>query len=227
MKAVFFDFDGTLTQKGKNLWKATFELLGYDVTSNNGEYKSLFRDFLSGKIDYKEWCDQTCECYRARGFSKEMLQGLILDIKLLDGVKQTFETLQKQNIKVCILSGNFVEIIKYVLGDLTKYVSKINANSVEFDKNGIILKINSTNYDFEGKAKFIADYCSQNKINPQDVLFVGNADNDEWAYQSGCKTLCVNPDKTDGQDTKKWHYCIEKMQNMTEILPIITKIKGE
>ena len=222
MKAVIFDFDGTLTQKGENLWKAIFKTLGYDVVSNEGEYKTQFRDFLSGKINYQEWCDQTCDSYRQRNFTQEMLFDLASKIKLIDGVDKVFKTLYEKDIKICVVSGNFIDVIKYALKDLSNYVSSINANIVEFDNQKVISKIYGTDYDFEGKAKFISRYCKDNNIKPEDVWFVGNGDNDEWAHMSGCHTLCVNPDKTDPNDRQKWHYSIENMQSLVEILPIIT-----
>ena len=222
MKAVIFDFDGTLTQKAENLWKAIFKTLGYDVVSSKGEYKTQFRDFLSGKINYQEWCDQTCDSYRQRNFTQEMLFDLASKIKLIDGVDEVFKTLYKKDIKICVVSGNFIDVIKYALKDLTNYVSSINANIVEFDNQKVISKIYGTDYDFEGKAKFISRYCKENNIKPEDVWFVGNGDNDEWAHMSGCHTLCVNPDKTDPNDRQKWHYSIENMQSLVEILPIIT-----
>ncbi len=223
MKAVIFDFDGTIAKSKENIWKNIFMLLGYDASGENCEYKTQYRNFLSGKINYQQWCDQTRDCYKVKGFSKDMFYTLAEDIKVLPGVENVFKTLHNKGIKICIVSGNFVEIIQQVLADLKKYVYIISANTIEFDDNNIISKISGTKYDFYGKAKFIEDFCNANKINAKDILFVGNSDNDEWAYMSGCITLCVNPDKTDCKDNKKWHYYIENMKSLEEILPYVKK----
>ena len=57
-------------------------------------------------------------------------------------------------------------------------------------------------------------------IKPSEILFVGNSDNDEWAYMSGCKTLCVNAYETDTQDKAKWHNAII-INDLREILKYI------
>ena len=221
MKAIIFDFDGTLTKKDRNIWKAIFEDLGLDTKSEKSEYKTQFRDFLAGKINYQQWCDETLAVYRANGFSEKMFYNLADQIVLLDGFSAMVQKLNEKGLKLHIVSGNFVEIIEYVLGDYKKYFDSISANHIEFDQNGIISKIIGTNYDFEGKAKFIKTYAQNNGIAPQDILFVGNGDNDEWVYLSGCKTLCINPDKTDCNDKTKWHHAIEHLSNLQEILSVL------
>ena len=61
----------------------------------------------------------------------------------------------------------------------------------------------------------------------ENIYFIGNSDNDEWAYTTGCKTICINPDKTDGNNVKVWHKTIDKLENLTQILPLITNKEEE
>ena len=51
MKAVFFDFDGTLTFKSPNIWKSIWAKLGYDI-GDGSEYKRQLNAFLNGEISY-------------------------------------------------------------------------------------------------------------------------------------------------------------------------------
>lgn len=69
MKAVIFDFDGTLTEKKGNLWKRIWQSLGYDIGSDS-YYVSLFKRFMSGNITHKQWCEFTLEAFKEKGFNK-------------------------------------------------------------------------------------------------------------------------------------------------------------
>jgi len=221
MKTVVFDFDGTLTVKSSDIWKSIFIELGYDVKDESGDYKMQMKDFFNNKITYQEWCDQTCKSYTDKKFSKQILYKLADKIKLLNGFDKTIKTLVDNNIELHIVSGNFVEVIKYVLGDKAKYFKTINASRMVFDDNDLLTKIVGTEYDFDGKAKFITEYCQKNKVNPSEVCFVGNGDNDEWAYKAGCKTICVNPENTDHTNLKVWNKTLHCLKNLEDILPEI------
>ena len=55
------------------------------------------------------------------------------------------------------------------------------------------------------------ELCKIKGYDPCDILFVGNSVNDEWVYQSGAKTLCVNPDSA-------------KIENLQIVVDFITFI---
>ena len=222
MKAVFFDFDGTLTTKSPNIWKAIWKECGYD-TSKDSYYANLFKMFIDKKITHQQWCDLTCEKFREAGFNEEMLYKLAGNIKLIDGIDETLEVLNQYGYCMQIVSGNILPVIERALGRRVDYFESINANKMFFDKSGVISKIQGTNYDFEGKAKLIDKFKQQTKSAAEDLFFVGNSSNDEWAHESGCKTICINPEETDSTNTTKWHICKGDVQSLTEILPLINE----
>lgn len=220
MKAIMFDFDGTLTQKAPNIWKKIWNELGYNTTDKiNSEYYTQLYKYLDHKISYQEWCDQTCKCFMDKQMNKSIMPKLISDIKLMDGFEEFVKTLKQHNISLHIISGNFVEVITQVLGDNVKYFDSINANTLTFDDKGFLTHINGTNYDFEGKADFITEYKQKHNLNTNEICFVGNGDNDEYAHLSGCKTICINPDNTDGSNKTMWHITLDNILNLNDILP--------
>ena len=221
MKAVFFDFDGTLTQKSGNIWRSIWSALGYEL-GEGSEYRQQLQDYLSHKISYQEWCDMTCVAYRSKAMTGDILGKLIGDIHLLHGVEETLQQLRENGYSLHIISGNIVDVIERVLGQNTQYFDSINANDFIFDANNRLVNIQGTNYDFEGKAKFIQDYQKTTGASATDLYFVGNGGNDEWAHLSGCHTICINPDDTD-RDAEKWHYIREKTNDLRDILPYIIK----
>ena len=220
MKAVFFDFDGTLTYKSPNIWKALWAELGYD-TGVGSEYKRQLDAFLNGDITYLEWCDETLACYIAKEMDLNTLNKVSKDIKLMQGATETFKILKEKGYSLHIISGNVVDVIEKVLGENVKYFDSINANDFCFDDNNKLTFIKGTEYDCEGKAKFIEEYIQKTNVSPSELYFIGNGFNDEWTHLSGCNTLCINPEETEQTNNIKWHKVIENLTDLQEILPFI------
>lgn len=80
------------------------------------------------------------------------------------------------------------------------------ANSFIFHPNNTLSTIHGTKYDFDGKAEYIKKIVQEEGFkSASEILFIGNSDNDEYAYKSGAQTLCFNPKLTDGKNKKIWH----------------------
>ena len=220
MKAVFFDFDGTLTYKSKRIWKEIWQMLGYEIVKNS-YYAKLYNDFMDNQITHQEWCDLTCEALIEKGMNLDILNQLVKDIKLINGATETFEDLKKRGYSLHIISGNIIDVIEKVLGENVKYFDTINANDFSFDNKNNLTYIKGTNYDFEGKAKFINEFKEKTGAKAEDLYFIGNGNNDEWAHLSGCNTICINPDRAETDNKTKWHKTIENVENLTDILPLI------
>ncbi len=118
-----------------------------------------------------------------------------------------------------ILSGSIKQYIEIVLGkEIAQCFTEIKANRFLFDAQGNLEGIIGTPYDFEGKAKFVTKIISETSILPQDILYVGNSFNDEFVYESGVETLCINPANTDYYNNKIWHNYIRNLTNLSEII---------
>ncbi len=220
MKAVFFDFDGTMTYKSPNIWKSIWSELGYDIHIGS-EYRRQLDAFLNGDITYQEWCNETLACYIAKEMDLNTLNKVSKDIKLIKGATETFKILKEKGYSLHIISGNIVDVIEKVLDDNVKYFDSINANDFIFDNDGRLTYIKGTKYDCEGKAKFIEEYLQQTNASPNELYFVGNGFNDEWAHLSGCNTICINPEETEHTNSTKWHKVLDGVTNLQDILPYI------
>ena len=207
MKAVIFDFDGTLTEKKGNLWKRIWKELGWD-TGPDSYYVSLFKRFMSGNITHRQWCELTLEAFQEKGFTKQKLDEITDDMTLIQGAEDLIKYLHDRSFELHIVSGNIISVIEKVLGPNNRYISAIKANEFLFDENGNITEIVGTKYDHEGKATYIKELCEKKGYKPSEVLFIGNSMNDEWVYQSGARTLCVNPDDTKSENSTIWNKVI-------------------
>lgn len=217
MKTIVFDFDGTLTKKSHEIWMKMWEKLdALDV-----DYM-LYKKYKNNEIDYIEWCNEIEKEYINRGFNKEMLFEVADGIELMDNLEETLRTLKEHGYKLYIISGGVDKVIYDKLGNLTKYFEEIYSCKFEFDSNGMLTHIEPTRYDDEGKKIFIDEYCSKMGISPKFITFIGNGDNDEYVYLSGCKTICINPSKnTNHKNNNIWNEVIRDTTNMKDILNLL------
>lgn len=219
IRAVIFDFDGTLTKtKLRTTWESLWETLGYDVQ----ECRTLHQQYDKGDFTHQEWCDRTAKKFIEKNLTRQQVLELSKNIKLINGCKKTLQLLKEKNIKLYIVSGSIKDIIENVLGNAYSYFTEIKANEFVFDtQTSILKKIIGTEYDFEGKANYIQYIADRLEIATEDILFIGNSNNDIWAYQSGANTLCINPKHTNYHDDTIWHNTIVECQNLSEILPFV------
>ncbi len=218
MATIIFDFDGTLTIENKNLWRRLWDCLGYK-TDDGSYYKQLYKDFENKKITHSDWCKLTCQAYQANHLTKCQFDGIVSSIILKPDASDMIKKLYSQGHNLHIVSGNIYEAIMQVLGDLAPMFSSINANHFVFNNAGELQQVVGTKYDFEGKAKFINELCQQQNISKSQVYFVGNGKNDEWVHLSGCKTICITPEKDVSVDDKtKWNKQIDNLINVTDLI---------
>ena len=218
MKAIIFDFDGTLNKKkkGSNCWYEVWKYI------DDLDYDNYLYDMYKRKeINANEWFKRIIERYKEKGVKREYLAEISKNIELIDGIDETFDFLSQNNIKIFILSGGIRQIIEDTLTreNALKYIDKVEAYDLIFDKNGHLLNLKKPDlHNPENKQECVELIKQQYKLNANDILFVGNGANDESVYKSGVATLCINPDDTDCTNKTIWHNAIENCCNLTEIL---------
>ena len=187
-------------------------------------YEKYYKDYREGKYDYDEWCDRTCDLFRERKFDHDKFITLAQRYNIINGIDDVLKYLKDRGAKLYILSGSMVEGIETALGERRKFFDGISANKMIFDDEGVIERIEATNFDYIGKAEFIKDLCHKLNCLPKDVVFVGNDDNDDEVYTSGCVTICFNPNKADYANREKWHFVIEDSSDFNDLMKILTKL---
>lgn len=220
IKAIVFDFDGTLTKNYNrySTWQKIWLKLGYTLNDCN----DLHERFSQNEFSHQEWCNKTCEKFQAKAMTNRILSEVADEISMIEGSIPTLKKLYDNNIHLFIASGSIRDVIVKVIGENNVHLfEEIKANRMEFDKNGWLKRIIGTRYDFDGKRDFVEKVAQALGINTCNILFVGNSNNDQLAYQSGAVTLCVNPSLTDPQNKKIWHNVIYEMQNLNEIMSYV------
>lgn len=221
-KAVVFDFDGTLTkpQLGYNTWETIWTELGYPV-----EYCEKYHKMFSNKeITHDEWCEITEKYFKEKNLTKNIIVKAAERTELLDDVHEVISYLKSKGMLLYILSGSIKQYIELVLGKNTAgCFVEIKANRFIFDSQGKLEGIIGTPYDFEGKARFVNKIMIDKNLSPKEIIYIGNSFNDEFVYETGVETLCVNPQGTDYYDGKIWHNYIRNVMSLRTVLPFIEK----
>lgn len=221
-KAVVFDFDGTLTKPyfGYNTWETIWTELGYPV-----EYCEKYHRMFSNKeITHDEWCEITEKYFKEKNLTKNIIVKAAERAELLDDVYEVITYLKSKGMLLYVLSGSIKQYIELVLGkNITDCFVEIKANRFIFDSQGKLEGIIGTPYDFEGKARFVNKIMIDKKLSPKEIIYIGNSFNDEFVYESGVETLCVNPQGTDYYDGKIWHNYIRNVKSLKDILPFVEK----
>lgn len=174
-------------------------------------------------ITHKEWCELTQKKFINKKLSKQHLNEIASEIKLIAGTEETLKELYDAGMQLFICSGSIDYLIQKILGKNLMYFEEIKANRFLFDRIGLLKNIVGTRFDFEGKANFIRKVAQENQIGAWEILFVGNSLNDEWAHESGAETLCVNPSMTNPDHPFRWTHTIRNMTNLAEIKKYITE----
>lgn len=206
IKVIVFDFDGTLTYNNglRSSWEKIWVYLGYKVQ----DCQKYYDQFKENKIDHQKWCDITCDAFKRRQLTRGTLESVSKEIQLMYGVKEVLYKLKNEDhLKLYIVSGSIIQLIELVFGEnIDDYFDGYKANIFIFHTNNKLAKIIGTDFDFEGKAAYIKKIAQEENLSSMsEILFIGNSDNDEYAYRSGAQTLCFNPIHARFNNRKIWH----------------------
>lgn len=188
-KLVVTDFDGTLWNVESSSWYAITSALGCEKEDNINR-----KLFYQGKIDYAEWSRRTIELYKKYGLTKKKFLHIISSYKLVDSCVETFRKLRKMGIKTGIISGgikNVYEFLRRKEGlevDFPKFASELF-----FDENGNLIYGTYSNFDFEGKIDVLEEICKESGINLEEVVFVGDDENDLPIFEVVGLSVAINP----------------------------------
>lgn len=215
-RIVIFDFDGTLVAPhfSKTTWERIWVELGYTIN----DCDRYHRQFSNKQITHEQWCKITEDKFKMAGLTKEIMSKIAKEMPLINGCRETLQELKRRDVLLYIVSGSIREIIREVLGDMVGLFEDISANKFYFEK-GKLSRIVGTEHDFEGKAEYVKEIISENKVDATEVLFIGNSFNDTYVHLAGVRTLCINPQNTNYTNAVYWHDYIREVDNLQEIIP--------
>lgn len=177
-KLVAFDMDGTLVDmRGTEYsWAIFWRALKFPKALRIHGFQLHDRRI----INYQQWCDYCADAFKLRKATREQLVQIVRNnCKLRPGAIRLLQRLKEANVRLAILSGGVNIVFETLFADPhDKLFDDVFVNRMLFDQDNMLSKIEASPYDFAGKLEGVQALCEKYKINPHDVMFVGDAPND-------------------------------------------------
>lgn len=185
---VAFDLDGTLIRGIRHSWSLLWKAVG---CSRSGAIQ-FQKAFVNGEIDYKQWVQHDFETLRDNGLTVDKIYATIEKCKcsLTKNFKKAILKLKENKYIVAIISGGVDVVLKYFLPNPHELFDVVFINELKWDKQGNLINIVPTEYDWDsgkkgvaGKCAGLRKICADYNVPLCDSVFVGNDDNDLAAMQ--------------------------------------------
>lgn len=222
IKAVVFDFDGTLTvnRNQKSSWQKIWEFLG-DPSNLCAEY---LKQYKSQEISHGKWCQLTEEYFKGKGLTELQVKELAKSQVLIRGFHDVLTILNNLGVSIFICSGSVNTFIEEAIPEEDKSLIKDIRSNVFVYNNGLLHEIKETRFDFDGKRKFVEKVMRELGLSADEIAFVGNSDNDIYVHRARVRTIAVNPNNID-PNGKEWAYYIGDFDDLHKILPFLLPTK--
>lgn len=182
IKHIIWDWNGTLLNDLDVSMEALNRLLKREhlpLVEDKNEYKKYFQfpvseyykkvGFDFNKTPFSELAKQYMEYYQPHS----------LNCSLHDGVEMTLQKAKKQGYQQYLISASDFDFLKVQLSryDIYNYFGDIRGLD---------------NIHAQSKAKLAKEFVKENKMNPQEVVFVGDSVHDsEVAKYAGCNCILI------------------------------------
>lgn len=222
VKAVVFDFDGTLTvnHNQKSSWQKIWELIG----DPNNLCVELLKQYKTQEISHSRWCQLTEEYFKEKGLTENQVRELAKSQVLIKGFHEVLNQLNSLGVSIFICSGSVNTFIDEAIPDEDKPLIKDIRSNVFIYNNGLLNEIQGTKFDFDGKRKFVEKIMHDYGLSASEVAFVGNSDNDIFVHRARVRTIAVNPNNID-PNGKEWAFYIDEFDDLHKILPFLLPTK--
>lgn len=178
MSLIIFDFDGTIADSLEIFIEATNRLAGkFGYQQISSSQISLFRTLSLRKMIQQLRVPTWKLPFFLRSFRKELNQ-LMIDLQLVDGMKEALLDINQQNYRLGIVTSNSRQNVESFLQLQGLY------HLFEFIYGGQVLS---------GKARVLKKLARLNRVEPKQLVFIGDETSDvKSAKQVGLTNIAVS-----------------------------------
>jgi 2-hydroxy-3-keto-5-methylthiopentenyl-1-phosphate phosphatase len=162
-RAVFCDFDGTITSKESFI--GMFNIFTPDL------FRKIAPEMLSGRMTLKEGVKSLIESIPSDKYNEILEYTLTIDIR--PGFTEFLDYLESIRVPLIVISGGFRGMIETRLGPLLKRVHAVHA--VEVDTGGPFLRVQKT---VEGDTELMAKATVMSQYECGESIAIGDGSTD-------------------------------------------------
>ncbi|NJF24114.1 HAD-IB family phosphatase [Thermococcus sp. Bubb.Bath] len=206
MRLAAFDLEGTLV-KSVSGWVELHKRFG--TWDKGSEYAQMF---FNGEIDYATWARLDASLWR--GHRREEILEWVESLEYMEGVRELFDFLRRNDFKTAILSSGLMCLASRVGKELE--ADYVFANELVFDENGVLTGEVYPHVDFTGKGPILRRL--KEELRPELTVAVGDGYNDIAMFREADVSIAINP-----------HGGVEGdhvVENLWEVMEIIRGLVG-
>lgn len=186
---IAFDVDGTLVREPRD--RTVWEVLNERFTGRADQNQERYALYRAGKLSYAEWVALDVAGWRDAGARRRDLVAAFAPLALVDGTRETLETLKRAGHVLVVISGTLDLMLRTLLPDAP--FDEIYANHIGFDERDRISHWRATPFDMEGKARLLRAVAIRHGIKLGRCAFVGDSANDVWIAREAGFAVAFNP----------------------------------
>lgn len=179
-RAVAFDLDGTLLRNIDYSWVTLWNHCGDDQL-----WRAYLKDFRSGKISYEDWCKKAVAFFKSKGLSRGDIEDVArANCRLTLGFDVGLAKLRSAGFKIAVVSGGVDTFLHALIPNFAECFDRVYINRLSYTGDGLLSGVEPTQYDFDGKARALEDFCEANGLDMSQLIYVGDTFNDDHALRA-------------------------------------------
>ena len=181
------DLEGTLLKKAIHLdngkvapstWTLLAERLGLEALRQEEETKD--RWLGNGYKSYVEWMRDTIRIHKEHGLTAALFNEVMSSVEEMPGIREAISTFRSWGSVTAIITGGFKALADRIQQSL-KIDHALSGCEYFFDlETGLLDHWNLLPTDYEGKVDFMRLLMREHRIQAEQSVFIGDAQNDVW-----------------------------------------------
>jgi phosphoserine phosphatase len=182
---IILDVDDTLTPH--NSWTELTHALGASTES----HLTLYQQLLNGEIKLEDANSKLVDMWRATGkANRGFIQRAFQNMPLRAGALALTRWLNQQQFRACLISGS-MDMYVAVIADRLHIKDWYANGRLIFDDQGDLIGLQYNLDQSATKLTQLNEFCSREKIDPTQVIVVGDGANDMELFRATGRGILI------------------------------------
>lgn len=177
---------------------------------------ALYKQFVSGEIDYVTWTQKLVECYKQHGSKpKEEIEAFLTTFTLATHAQTAVAAAKERGLYTVILTGSFQTTADAVAKELN--IDKTYANTTcLYDDAGKFLEFKSGGDEETAKVRTLNQICKDFMVEPHECIAIGDGANDIKLFKATKNGVTFTNCSEEVQLSAK--YIIDSLEEFSTVL---------